>query len=243
MYVLALITLAGTQAAARVPNNAQLKGSRNLASGKLEDEVNTGVSSFALKAPGKAPAAAANKGAGVTQQPVAVQIDESVLKKLHKQLSPKCGERYSAMLAGEGPQMHNFDRHSGNDATRSQCEKELDGQVCHTDAKITEAQNSPDGRKLSQVLQVEGSSCLPKECTEQSDLHALASFMHAQTKEMMPGDATKVELNVNCAQSGGGNVLVGTDGAQPAQPAQAPRSSSLVITPFYALALVLLMRF
>merc|ERR1712224_779256 len=113
------------------------------------------------------------------------------------------------MLVGKSPQMHTFDRHGGDDTTLNQCEKQLEGKVCHTDAKITEGVNSPDGRKLSQEMHVEGKSCLPKECTKQSDLHALASFMHAQTKEMMPGDAVEVQLNVNCANSGGGTVLVG----------------------------------
>lgn len=241
MYILAFVTLAGTQAARVQPNEVQLKGSRSLSSGKFADEVNSGVSSFALKAPGTAPAAAGTKGGDATQQPVAVQIDESVLKKLQKQLSPKCGERYSAMLVGEGPKMHNFNRHGDDAATLTQCEKDLQGKVCHTDAKITEAQNAPDGRKLSQVMQVEGSSCLPKECTDQSDLEALASFMHGQTKEMMPGDGVVVELNVNCAKSGGGNVLVGKNGPTK-QHAESPRSSSFMTTPFLAFALVLLMR-
>merc|ERR1719160_719707 len=125
--------------------------------------------------------------------------------------------------------MHNFNRHGSGEATLNQCEKELDGKVCHTNAKITEAQNAPDGRKLSQVQQVEGSSCLPKECTQQSDLQALTSFMHAQTKEMMPGDALKVELNVNCANSGGGNVLV--SGTKPTQQRpESPKSSSFMTT-------------
>lgn len=249
MYILGFVAFAG--AAARVPNAGQLKGSANLASGKfvdeaaVKDEVNAGVSSFALKAPGTAPAAAAAaaKGKkGAMDQPVAVQIDETVLKKLQKQLSPKCGERYTAMLKGQGPQMHNFNRHGGDDETLTQCEQELEGKVCHTDAKITESQNAPDGRKLSQELNVEGKSCLPKECTQQSDLQALASFMHGQTKELMPGEAVKVQLNVDCAKSGGGNVQV--SGAEPEkQQAKTPKSSSFMTTPLFALALVLLSRF
>jgi len=244
MYILACVTLASARAA-QLPNAGQLKGSRSLAPGKLADEVNTGVSSYALRAPSSAPgaaAAAAKKGGGITQQPVSVQIDESVLKKLQKELSPKCGERYSAMLVGQGPQMHNFNRHGTDAATIDQCENQLEGKMCHTDAQITEGQNAPDGRKLSQVMQVEGNSCLPRECIQQSDLQALASFMHSQTKEMMPGDAVKVQLNVNCAKSGGGDVLV--DGAKSEQQKSAPpRSSSFMATPVLALALALLMRF
>lgn len=242
MHILAFVTLAGIQAA-QLPIDGQLKGSRSLAAGNIRDDVNKGVASFSLKAPGKAPgaaaAAAAKKGADVTQQPVAVQIDESVLKKLNKQLSPKCSERYSAMMAGEGPALHSFNRHAGDDATTNQCENDLQGKVCHTDAQIAENVNAPDGRKLSQVLQVEGHSCLPKECTEQSDLQALASFMHAQTKEMMPGEATKVQLNVDCAKSGGGNVVVGATGQKEELP---KKSSSFMTTPLLAFALMLLMR-
>lgn len=242
MYILAFVTLAGTQAARVQPNEVQLKGSRSLSSGKFADEVNSGVSSFALKAPGTAPAAAGTKGGDATQQPVAVQIDESVLKKLQKQLSPKCGERYSAMLVGQGPQMHTFNRHGTGAATLDQCENQLEGKMCHTDAQITEGQNAPDGRKLSQVMQVEGNSCLPKECIQQSDLQALASFMRDRTKEMMPGEGVKVQLNVNCAKSGGGDVLV--DGAKPAkQEGEAPRSSSFMTAPLFTMALALLMRF
>jgi hypothetical protein len=241
MYIFAFGTLAGAWAA-QLPNAGQLKGSRTLAPSKFVDEVNTGISSYALNVAPGAAAAAAKKSGSVTEQPVNVQIDESVLKQLQKELSPKCGERYSAMLVGQGPQMHTFNRHGTGAATLDQCENQLEGKMCHTDAQITEGQNAPDGRKLSQVMQVEGNSCLPKECIQQSDLQALASFMRDRTKEMMPGEGVKVQLNVNCAKSGGGDVLA--DGAKPAkQELEAPRSSSFMTAPLFTIALALLMRF
>merc|ERR1719262_1316892 len=168
-------------------------------------------------AAGKAPAAGGKAPAG-TNQPVAVQVDESVLKQLHKDLSPSCSKRFTAMLKGEGPQMHEFAEHG---ESTGQCDK-LEGKLCDQEVAITESQVAPkDGRKLEQRLEVTGNSCLPKECMSENDLKTLASFMHKQTKELMPGDATNIELNVDCSKSGGGVVMVGQAGsAQPQKPAQ-----------------------
>merc|ERR550514_2026198 len=169
-------------------------------------------------AAGKAPSANGKAPSG-TNQPVAVQVDESVLKQLHKDLSPSCSKRFTAMLKGEGPQMHEFNEHG---ESTGQCDK-LEGKVCAQEVAITEAYVAPqDGRKLEQRLEVKGNSCLPKECMSESDIKTLGSFMHKQTKEMMPGMDTFIELNVDCSKSGGGTVMVG----QPEKPEPKPKSAA-----------------
>jgi len=177
-------------------------------------------------APGAMEAAAAKAGAkapGGTDQPVAVQVDEQVVKQLHKDLSPSCSKRFAAMMQGEGPQMHTFNEHG---ESTGQCDK-LEGKLCNQEVAITEAYTAPkDGRKLEQRLEVTGNSCLPRECMSESDLKTLATFMHKQTKEMMPGQDTFIELNVDCSKSGGGTALVGQAGPKPEKPEPAQKSAA-----------------
>merc|ERR550537_1972163 len=143
-------------------------------------------------------------------QPVAIQVDEPVMEQLHKYLSPTCSKRYKAMMQGEGPQMHQFNEHG---ETTGQCDK-LQGKICAQEVAITESYVAPqDGRKLEQRLEVTGNSCLPKECMSESDLNTLATFMHKQTKEVLPGQDLLIELHVDCSKSGGGVVMVGQTGA------------------------------
>merc|ERR1719393_532457 len=130
------------------------------------------------------------------------------------------------MMKGEGPEMHNFNKHDKS-SNSDQCEKELMGSECHTLAKISEAKEVPDGRKLTAHTTVEGVSCLPKECTSQSDLAVLAKFMHRQTKEIFPDKAIKVGLHVDCSSSGGATVDADGSPAAPAAPAAKSGASSL----------------
>jgi len=200
-----------------------LKGAQAVADLKastlLRSKIMTALGGLALHtAPGamEAVAGAGAKAPGGTNQPVAVQVDEQVVKQLHKDLSPTCSARFSAMMKGEGPQMHKFNEHG---ESTGQCDK-LEGKLCNQEVAVTEAYTAPkDGRKLEQRLEVTGNSCLPKECMSESDLKTLASFMHAQTKEMMPGQDTFIELNVDCSKSGGGAVMVG----QPAKKVEEPK--------------------
>merc|ERR1719272_1492432 len=117
------------------------------------------------------------------------------------------------MMKGEGPKMHTFNEHSPKDSNGSQCEKELQGSECSTLARITEAQQVPDGRKMTAKTKVEGMSCLPKECTSDKDLSVLAAFMHKQTKEIFPDERIKVALHVDCSASGG--AVVDANGGEP----------------------------
>merc|ERR1719428_1564203 len=150
--------------------------------------------------------AAGSKAPGGTDQPVAVQVEEHVVEELHKDLSPSCSKRFAAMMKGEGPQMHQFNEHG---ESTGQCDQ-LEGKLCAQEVAITEAYTAPkDGRHLEQRLEVKGNSCLPKECMSQSDLNTLATFMHKQTKEVLPGQDLLIELNVDCSKSGGGTALVG----------------------------------
>jgi len=223
--------------AARV-SQPQLKGSQAVADLKastlMKSKVMTALGGFALHtAPSvenvasKAPAAG-SKAPGGTNQPVAIQVEESVLEQLHKDLSPTCSKRFGAMMKGQGPQMHQFNEHG---ESSGQCDA-LEGKICNQEVAITESMVAPkDGRKLEQRLEVTGNSCLPKECMSESDLNTLATFMHKQTKEMMPGADTAIELNVDCSKSGGGAVLVGKAGTQPQKPAQKSGAFALALGP------------
>eukprot|EP00746_Dinoflagellata_sp_MGD_P007224 gnl/MRDRNA2_/MRDRNA2_114264_c0_seq1.p1 gnl/MRDRNA2_/MRDRNA2_114264_c0~~gnl/MRDRNA2_/MRDRNA2_114264_c0_seq1.p1 ORF type:complete len:251 (-),score=70.14 gnl/MRDRNA2_/MRDRNA2_114264_c0_seq1:91-843(-) len=211
-------------AAARVTQQPQLKGQAavDLKFDTLRSKVVTALGGLALHTAPSVGAAAASKAAGAaakapggTNQPVAVQVEEKVVEKLHKDLSPACSKRFSAMMKGEGPQMHQFNEHG---ESKGQCDQ-LEGKLCAQEVAITEAYTAPkDGRKLEQRLEVTGNSCLPKECMSQSDLNTLATFMHKQTKEVLPGQDLFIELNVDCSKSGGGTVLVGKPDAKPEQP-------------------------
>jgi len=205
--------LKGSQAVADLKATTLMKSKVLTALGGLALHTAPSAESMASKAP-----AAGSKAPGGTNQPVAIQVEEKTLEKLHKDLSPTCSKRFGAMMKGEGPQMHQFNQH-GEEST-GQCDS-LQGKICAQEVAITESMVAPkDGRKLEQRLEVTGNSCLPKECMSESDLNTLASFMHKQTKEMMPGEATNIELNVDCSKSGGGTVMVGQAGSVQKKPAQ-----------------------
>merc|ERR1719379_2651482 len=131
------------------------------------------------------------------------------------------------MMKGEGPEMHSFNEHSPKDAKGEQCEKELKGAECKTLARMTEAQQVPDGRKMTAKTKVEGMSCLPKECTSQKDLAVLATFMHRQTKEIFPDQRIKVALHVDCSASGG--AIVDASGGEPEVAPEPKKSGASVL--------------
>jgi hypothetical protein len=219
---------------------AQLKGAQAVADLKastlMRSKIMTALGGFALHtAPGAVEAAAGKAGGKApsgTDQPVAVQVDESVMKQLHKDLSPSCSKRFAAMLKGEGPQMHEFNEHG---ESTGQCDK-LEGKICNQEVAITEAYTAPrDGRKLEQRLEVTGNSCLPKECMSESDLKTLGTFMHKQTKEMMPGQDTFIELNVDCSKSGGGHVKVGQAGPKQEEPPKKSAAFAFAFAPVVAM--------
>jgi len=238
MMCLRLALFAQVVAAGRV---GHLKGgvqSTSLATNSTEDSlvytgVNNAIEMFALRAP-KAPAQGAAQGGSPSKQPVGVQVDEKVMNKLQKDLSPACSKRYSAMMKGEGPEMHSFNEHSSKDSKGDQCEKELKGAECSTLARMTESQQVPDGRKMTAKTKVEGMSCLPKECTSSQDLSVLAAFMHSQTKEIFPDERIKVALHVDCSASGG--AVVDANGGE-AQVAPEQKSSAMRMVPLLALVL------
>lgn len=237
MMCLRLAMIAPVVLAGRV---SHLKGT-SLSTNATEDSlvytgVNNAIEMFSVKAP-KAPANA-NQAAGAdkTKQPVGVQVDEKLMNKLEADLSPKCSKRYSAMMKGEGPEMHSFNEHSMKDKKGEQCAKELKGAECSTLARMTESQQVPDGRKMTAKTKVEGMSCLPKECTSQQDLSVLAAFMHRQTKEIFPDQRIKVALHVDCSASGG--AIVDANGGEPE--VAGPKSGALRMAPLFALVVAML---
>jgi len=211
---------------------AHFKGSRatSLATNGTEDSlvysgVTNSIGMFEIRAPsqgGKAPASGAK-----SDQPVGVQVEEKVMDELQKDLSPACSKRYSAMMKGEGPEMHSFNQHGAKDDKGKQCEKELQGSECSTLARMTESQQVPDGRKMTAKTKVEGMSCLPKECTEAKDLAVLASFMHRQTKEIFPDERIKVALHVDCSAAGG--AVVDANGGAPDVASEKPKSGAAAL--------------
>jgi len=188
--------------ASRVPPQPQLKGSRLIADSTITDDLLVTLNEFSLRndAPTEGQAAS---GLGAKQ--VGIQLEEATMEKLEKDLSSGCGKRF-----GKDPRMQKFSKHDANAAGQADCQK-LEGHMCATNAAVIQGQLAPDGRKLKQTTKVGGQSCLPKECTNQSDLQVLARFMHGQTKDMMPGQ--EVQLKVDCSKSGGSTVDVAALGS------------------------------
>jgi len=153
----------------------------------------------------------AQGGAAKTDQPVQAQIEDEKIEDFQKSLSPACRKRFNAMMAGTGPATTSFDAHGSAKEGSKQCKK-LEGDLCFTKAQITESQKAPDGRKLAQTTAVEGNSCVPKECSDSSDLIAYSQFMRQQTKNLMPGDTMKIALHVDCSKSGGAVAMIDGDG-------------------------------
>jgi len=240
-FFLKLALLAAVVRSVAATRSGHFKGNQ----ARLAPVVNAAQSAFQsafnmieVHAPTQATDSKAADAAG--KQPVGLQVEEKVLENLQKDLSPACRDRYTKMMKGEGPEMHNFNKHDKS-SNSDQCEKELMGSECHTLAKISEAKEVPDGRKLTAHTTVEGVSCLPKECTSQSDLAVLARFMHRQTKEIFPDEAIKVGLHVDCSANGGAMVDADGDPNTPATPeAEKPRSGACAVFSMGSASLLLL---
>mmetsp|Transcript_44218 Transcript_44218/g.137722 ORF Transcript_44218/g.137722 Transcript_44218/m.137722 type:complete len:283 (-) Transcript_44218:133-981(-) len=142
-------------------------------------------------------------------QPVAMQVSQEELDKIAARLSPSCEARFDAILEGKGPQLHDFGGPRGGDATQAGCQR-LNGSLCATRASIVQSRDAPNGRKIRSTLEAEGQGCLPSDCLDGRDLEVLAGFMQLKAKELVPGTAVRVELHVDCKQSGGSVASVGT---------------------------------
>lgn len=217
--------------------HSHLKGNKVLApvAGVAQEAFQKAFKMFEASAPsdGKAPAAGG-------KQPVGVQVDEKVMKKLHEELSDDCSKRYKNMMQGEGPAMHNYEDHDEKSKS-DKCEKEYKGSRCHTLAEISEAKQVPDGRHMEARTSVEGMSCLPKECTSKKDLTVLAKFMHGQTKEIFPDEAIKVGLHVDCSASGGAIVDADGNPDTPSSPQpEKPRSGASALSALFGIAPLLI---
>lgn len=207
----------------------------------LREHVTAAIGGFELQA-GDNQVKAPMKGAAgdKVNQPVAVQVDEKTMEKLQKELSPKCSARFSSMMEGKGPAMHNFKDHKVGKSSSKQCEK-LQGKICVTEAAVLESYTHHDGRKLSQEVEVTGNGCLPSECTSQKDIETLATFMHKQTEEMVASHDTTVELRVDCSLTGGGVVHLGKKGQKTVPEPKAKKSAASTLGLGAAAAAVLLL--
>jgi len=143
-----------------------------------------------------------------TDQPVQVQVPDNELNQFMGTLSKGCSGRFKQMLLGEGGDLHTFGT-AEIKADQSGCKK-LHGSFCSTRAHIIhEKKQSSNGRTIESTTDVSGNSCLPSECMSKQDLNQLATFMHTQAKNVIPGDEHEVELHVDCTQDGGTTAAVG----------------------------------
>jgi len=218
------IAIAGVAATAR--HHQMMRGAPLDTPKELQDML---VTAFAgvFKGPAQA-------GAAKIDQPVQAQIEDEKIEDFQRTLSPACRKRFNAMMAGTGPSTTSFDAHGSAKEGAKQCKK-LEGDLCFTKAQITESQKAPDGRKLAQTTAVEGSSCVPAECSDSSDLMAYSQFMRQQTKNLMPGDTMKIALHVDCSRSGGAVAMIDGDGK--AAPMQQRRSGATAMAPVALAAL------
>lgn len=179
----------------------------------IKAALETSISNFALASPWSAAAQQKSVGAGDKKDkkqgpPVQVQVEKKLVDGFVDTLSKGCGQRFTEMLHGKGPQMQTF---GSNDikATESGCAK-LNGGICATQAKISQDKTSSvNGRSFAEKVIVKGDSCLPKECMDDTDLRAVTNFMYAQAKSTVPGDQHSVQLQVDCSKSGGAKADVG----------------------------------
>jgi len=180
--------------------------------------IEDSISNFAHPSPVSAVSAKANNGGKgdkgdkeskkKTDQPVSVQVPENEIDHFISTLSKGCGGRFKQMLNGEGTGLHKFGS-GGSKADGASCKK-LEGTLCATQAHIIHEKKSPqNGRKMEQITDVSGNSCLPSECMSKTDLTRLSTFMHTQAKNIIPGAEHRVELHVDCTKNGGTIVTVG----------------------------------
>lgn len=141
-------------------------------------------------------------------QPVQVQVPDNEMQGFISTLSTDCGGRFQQMLQGKGGDLHKFGSH-GMKADDASCTK-LEGTMCHTQAHIIHQKKTmTNGRKSESSMDVAGNSCLPRQCMAKSDLDRLATFMHTQAKNIVPGAEHRVELSVDCSKNGGASATIG----------------------------------
>lgn len=137
---------------------------------------------------------------------IQVQVSKKDLKRLSKELTTECSERFSDQMIGEGPEMSDFKGHEDRRKEIPECKK-LNGSLCATQAKMKETKEE-SGREHFKEVKVEGRSCLPKECVDEDDLTSLAHFMRDRAQELLGSYTVAVELEVDCSHVGGGDIKV-----------------------------------
>mmetsp|Transcript_67880 Transcript_67880/g.126838 ORF Transcript_67880/g.126838 Transcript_67880/m.126838 type:complete len:212 (+) Transcript_67880:78-713(+) len=144
--------------------------------------------------------------------PVSVQVAEEDLHNLLGGLSEQCSARINQTLRGEAAAIHTFGTEDRN-ATKASC-TELEGSFCQTNARMVHENDHADksGREMKATIDVSGDSCLPKECAAtEDDMMHLGQFLHSSVGGMLPSKNTKVVLEVDCSESGGGKITLGHD--------------------------------
>ncbi|CAE7880001.1 pab1 [Symbiodinium microadriaticum] len=138
------------------------------------------------------------------QPPVSTKLTKEELEEFLHQLSPACRKQFLAMLEGHGQarDLHRF----GQNATQA-CSS-LGGALCKNHARILQTNVVEDGRKMVAKSVVDGKSCLPSQCIQDSDLRMLAGMLQRKAVETL-GPASvgqqpvEVLLDVDCSSSGG----------------------------------------
>jgi len=171
-------------------------------------------------------------------QPIQIPLQEGkdMLAPLLKQLSKSCGQRMNDTINGGSKGMHELDSSKDSAAMKKQCEGELSGKICVTQASIKTVQNH-ENKKLESVQKMQGDGCIPKECTSSSDLEALAAFMSKRAQDV--GDQAGVKLHVNldvdCSAAGGGSVEHSSaHSSQEATKAEVKSFASTLAPPLFA---------
>mmetsp|Transcript_29852 Transcript_29852/g.75116 ORF Transcript_29852/g.75116 Transcript_29852/m.75116 type:complete len:296 (+) Transcript_29852:41-928(+) len=133
--------------------------------------------------------------------PVTMQVPEKELQEFIDQLSTRCKSQFSDILGGKS-ELHTFG--DGGVRSKETC-TDLKGSLCSMNAQVTQKQES-SGRKLKQVTEVTGKSCLPRDCMAENDLKVLAKFMKLKARDSM-GTMHNLDIDINlqvdCSASGG----------------------------------------
>ncbi|CAE7489174.1 unnamed protein product [Symbiodinium pilosum] len=149
----------------------------------------------------------AMEAVAAVQSPISAKLTKEELEKLLAQLSPVCHKQFQAMLQGHGKarDLHHFGNSSQNAAETCST---LGGALCENHARILQTNVVADGRKMVAKSMVDGNSCLPRKCIQDSDLRLLAGMLQRKAVEAL-GPASvgqqpvEVLLDVDCTSSGG----------------------------------------
>lgn len=165
---------------------------------------------------------APKEGSSKQPQGVSMQVPEKEMTALLKQLSSRCEKQFSGILNGSQPPIHTFGD-TGTNASQAHC-TELEGSLCHTTAQIKQNKTDSARRTMESTVEVSGNGCLPHQCTAQDDLGVLVAFMQAKAKDTVPGTDVRLELSVDCSESGGGQITLTEGGAR--KPVRGVRTGS-----------------